>query len=162
MNVHEHLDLLHEFTKSTAIAALTLVSAQSARDLFCTCVFLALLGLLYCDHELRYDLLSVQDLMNVVHLLPQKPEGNPNQFLQVMSVCKTMFSEWRTFIILTVNFFIICFSWASVTSTWLDPDTALSMFGEITGCDDESETLSVQLTVLTLMYLLHAIFTAIH
>lgn len=162
MNVHEHLDLLHEFTKSTAIAALTLVSAQSPRDLFCTAVFLVLLAGLYCDHELRYDLLSVEDLMNVVHLLPQKPDGNPNQFLQVMSVCKTRLSEWRTCVILTVTFFIICFSWYSVISAWLEPETGMMIVGELTGCEEGSETLSVQLTVLTIMYFLHALFTAIH
>lgn len=91
ISMQEIFRLLHEFVKSTAIAALTLVAGGSETQVRNTVAFLVFMFLLFDDHERKYDRFDISDLSLLTDFYPAEPTSeNPNQVLKALSVATSL------------------------------------------------------------------------
>lgn len=118
--MQEKLQLLHEFVKSTAIAALTLVAAGSWRQLMNTILFLFATLLLYADHEEAFDRLNIVDMISLIPLNPQEPHDNPNSILKSMTVNKSRNSAWRNRAVHVFELGVMAGAWFVCIYPWFN------------------------------------------
>ena len=122
----ETLNLVHEFIKNTAIAAITLVAVSSPNQAFCTCIFLVCIAVIYMDHEIRYDRLAIADLEESLAFWPDEPASNHNRFLQALTgssrsqLWKGRASDVLQLFILGIAWFVVLYAWDQKVTTNVD------------------------------------------
>lgn len=172
IEVQQQLDVVHEFIKSTAIAALTLVQAGTVRQLVCSSCFVCLSVLLYTLHSEHWDRFDIEDYEKLVPLLANDEESNcynPNRILKAIRVttCHWIW-PWFTRIVHLSYFVLLIFLWLVSIRWWgtqyeddydpPDPDFLDKVMELLIYEYYDGETLSTQLLVGTFMWLLHLTF----
>jgi hypothetical protein len=126
--VQKILAIIHEFIRSTAIAALTLVAAENWSQLGFSIVFVALVLALFAVHEIRYDGMDIEDYKSMVDLLDDddgicngQNVQNPNRLLKglTLSYCKSR--RCRAFLTIFLSILVCLTVWANIFWSWAQP-----------------------------------------
>mmetsp|Transcript_39205 Transcript_39205/g.71130 ORF Transcript_39205/g.71130 Transcript_39205/m.71130 type:complete len:575 (-) Transcript_39205:83-1807(-) len=154
--------IIHEFIKSTAIAALTLVLASNVWELSYSVTFVAILFVIYGLHAAHYDTMDISDVRCLADLLVDdnaeiSPGGriiqNPNRLLKAMTLART--GRRRRKLLVIVGFSVLCLLvWSLVLSQWFG-------YLELSGIVADfmaGEFYATLLLVGTLMLLFHVTF----
>lgn len=171
IDAQETLSLLHNLIESTAIAALTLVSAASVEQLTSTIMFLFVVILTFVVHGRKWDLLEVSDLRMLLPLLADDDEGNvtnPNRLLKALSFSRSPFGR------ICRCFFVLCciaiftISWLVCEEWWIygpdeagvrDTNTEIRwILDSVIRNEEDAAVVCIQVTVGSLMFILHVTF----
>lgn len=172
------LGIVHEFIKSTAIAALTLVQAGSFEQLRISTIFVGCSVSLYVLHDAHWDSLDVADTAKLVPLLANDDletnagvVANPNRILKALRI--TTSSLWKTawsllhlfYLIIIAMAWVFCERWWSQEIDYQD-DTDEGLINKwakhFIRSDEDGEALSTQLLVGTFMFMLHLLFESLY
>lgn len=168
MSSLEVLEILHEFVKNTAIAAFTLVAASTMTQLRNTTMFLLGVFFLYTEHEKCHDYLDIRDFKILVRHYPGEPTAdNPNQVLKALETR----TRWGGPLVkILLHFVVLCmlaFTWYNSTA-WYDAQCNdddcenVDMQRIVVTEEDDLEFASMQVIVLSVMYIFCCLFNAIH
>lgn len=179
IDAQETLNLLHELIRSTSIAALTLVSAQTLRQFRSTMVFLASTLLIFRRHDRHWDMLDVKDVEMLLPLIADDDDNdtsNPNSLLKVMSTAENKVWRYMGRLVHLVGGYLCVWAWLICGRQWASG--AINEFGEIdesVGGDllgrwlqyfvfteDDGISFSMQVGVGSLMFLLHLAFEILY
>jgi len=164
-------NLVHELIKSTAIAAFTLVAADSPNQAGFTITFIVLVFFLYARHEALFDGFDIEDVVKLVPLLAQDDdqcEGtNPNRLLKSLSLRSRRTMFWGGWLVHATILFASILGWFSIRS-WnilfeLSEDAAhLGLFErfslQVIGDGNDAGILAMQLIILDIMFALELVF----
>jgi len=171
VKMDQFFNLNHELIKSTAIAAFTLVAADSPRQAGFTITFIILVFILYARHEAVYDGLDVEDVKNLVPLLVQDDDhcegGNPNRLLKSLSLHSRRSMIWGGRLVYAVIIAASFVGWFSIRcwnilfeltddTSHLDPFERFSL--QVIGDENDAGVLAMQLIILDIMFALELIF----
>jgi len=152
--------IIHELIKSTAIAALTLVSAGNVWELSYSVMFVVILFVIYGFHAAHYDTMDISNYRNLAELLEDdhgvingRRVENPNRLLKALQLARTGRRK-RTFFILGGFASICTLMWSLVICQWhFDLQLTGIFTGFLTG-----EFYATLLLVGTLMLIFHTVF----
>lgn len=173
------LHLLHELINSSAIAALTLVQAGTTRQLFSTVGFLTSVVLIFTMHDNRWDHIDIADTCTLLPLLSNDNEDatgnevhNPNRMLKAMSftVSGIWYWVWRLLHVIgvtccTISWLVLVRYWGMVNNEeQANPmeDAIDAWVHNVAQDEDDGAALGMQVTVGTLMFVLHLLFEYIY
>jgi hypothetical protein len=125
VEVQKMLSIIHEFIRSTAIAALTLVAAANWRQLTFSIVFVTLVLALFAVHEMRHDRMDIEDYKSLLELL-EDDDGenhgekiqNPNRLLKALSISRTRNRRSRSWMTCILSIAIIGIVWTNIFWAW--------------------------------------------
>lgn len=186
IDMQQLLSLLHELLKSTAIAAITLVSAGSIRQFCCTMVFMICVLILFSMHEADWDRLDVEDVKQLLPLLcdDQDPSYDgeiPNRIFKAVTVSKSRVGRWiwRLWHLFLAALAIM--GWITLEHYWReyqeeDCGRKLAAIGDeqhwqgfaqywaelLIQDVEDAMSMAMQLMVGSFMYLLEVLFAYIH
>lgn len=135
----EFMNVLHEFIKSTAIAAITLVSLNGPKQLAVTVIFLWGIFVVYFDHETVFDRLEVADLLEEVPFWPHYPSRDKHQCNRLLRVLTGRSKRIQVFmtVVLFVEFVLASAAWGVLRFSW---SYDIGMKGDVEetvlGCQD--------------------------
>lgn len=172
MSMQEIFNLLHEFAKSTAIAALTLVAGGSAIQVKNTVVFLLFMFLLFDDHERKFDRFDTSDLQILTDFYPAEPNTeNPNQVLKALTVSASLPKRVWAWILNISTVFVLFVIWHALWNVynmrWTETvpnvvvNSGISRFvlePEEDSYDEDMAVMSMQAFVFTIMYICCSLF----
>lgn len=180
VHVHQILSLLHEMIKSTAIAAITLVSVGTRKQMQNTMVFIFFVMTLSSMHESDWDRLEIEDLRTLLPLLiddedPSYTGDNPNRLLKVISISTSPLTRYMWHVWHLVLGAAAVIGWLALEYYWnvvsLEQDSGRNnrnnfiteyLVGILVAEEEDATSGGMQLMVLSLMYLLELQFAYIH
>eukprot|EP00928_Gymnodinium_smaydae_P005240 TRINITY_DN11799_c0_g1_i2.p1 TRINITY_DN11799_c0_g1~~TRINITY_DN11799_c0_g1_i2.p1 ORF type:complete len:681 (-),score=115.23 TRINITY_DN11799_c0_g1_i2:70-2040(-) len=138
-------NIIHEFIKATAIAALTLVVVGSLQQLVYSVISVSAILFLYGIHESSYDTLEISDFRQLIELVtddegpPHARQENPNRILKAITRSNSRTRRIRTAFVGLVMTTICCVSWGVLFRAWTSGDALdgvwLALLGDVESGD---------------------------
>lgn len=162
----EALELLHECLLTTAVAALTLVSAGTKLQLQNTVLFIICVISVFTIHNHRHDRWAIDDFTSIIQLQPPLPGDHENRILRSLTVGRSQLQRILGKALGASLIGVLVFLWWIIKERWaMSPEEFLvnvPWASDIVDTEDDFAALSMQLVVLTFMFFLHVIYCLIH
>lgn len=128
VEIQKILAIIHEFIRSTAIAALTLVAAANWSQLAFSLFFVTLILALFAVHEIRHDGMDIEDYKSLIDLLEDdggvchgRTIHNPNRLLKGLAISHCKSRRRRAFLTISIALVLCLCVWINIFWSWATP-----------------------------------------